>query len=46
MREFIEIQYKLYRSGGKSIGIEKIKALADIFLTAEEKAELLGGEGE
>lgn len=40
MREFIKVQYGLYKSGVKSIGIERIKQLADIYITADEKAEL------
>ena len=44
MNDFIRIQYSLYISGGKSIGIERIKRLADIYLTDDEKAELWGGD--
>ena len=40
MKNFIYIQYKLYKSGGKSIGIEKINKLADIYLTEKEKNKL------
>jgi hypothetical protein len=40
MVEFIKTQYNLYKSGEKSIGIEKIKQLAESFLTEEERNEL------
>lgn len=46
MREFIEVQYRLYQAGGRSITIDKIKALADVYLTPEERTELFGGEEE
>lgn len=46
MREFLKIQLELYRSGGKSIGLEKIKALAAVYLTADEREELLGKGGD
>lgn len=42
MREFIYVQYNLYASGAKSIGIEKIKRLAERYLTDSEQAELFG----
>ena len=42
MIEFIKTQYSLYKLGNKSIGIEKIKQLANIYLTEEERAELFG----
>lgn len=46
MIEFIKTQYNLYKSGGKSVGIEKIKQLANIFMTEEERAELFkDGDG-
>lgn len=40
MKDFIKIQYQLYLSNGKSIGIDKINKLADIYLTEEEKQEI------
>jgi hypothetical protein len=40
MRDFIKTQYKLYISGGKSIGLEKIEKLAKIYMTEEERTEL------
>ena len=40
MKEFIRIQYQLYLSGLKSISIDKIHALADKYLTEDEKSEL------
>lgn len=42
MRDFIYVQYNLYTSGAKSIGIEKIKRLAERYLTDEERVELFG----
>lgn len=44
MVEFIKTQYNLYKTGSKSIGIEKIKQLANIFMTEEERAELFKEE--
>lgn len=44
MKEFIKLQYELYLSGGNSVGIEKIKRLAEIYLTADEQNELFGGD--
>ena len=46
MREFLKIQLELYRAGGKSIGIEKIKALAAVYLSEAEREELLGKGGD
>jgi hypothetical protein len=40
MNEFIKTQYNLYKSGGKSIGIEKIKQLANAYMTEDEILEL------
>lgn len=40
MIEFIKTQYNLYKTGGKSIGIEKIKQLANAFMTEEQREEL------
>ena len=44
MVEFIKTQYKIYCSGGKSIGIEKIKQLANAFMTEEQREELFNSE--
>lgn len=44
MRDFILVQYKLYQAGGKSIGIEKIKRLAQLYLTEDERNTLEEGE--
>lgn len=46
MRDFIKTQYKIYCSGGKSIGIDRIKKLANIFMTEDERAELFKGGDE
>ncbi len=46
MRDFILTQYKIYQSGGKSIGIERIKSLAAVFLSESEQKELFGGDTE
>ena len=46
MKEYIKMQYKLFIKGEKSIGIEKIKKLADKFMTKEERTELFGEGGE
>lgn len=40
MIEFIKTQYNLYKTGSKSIGIEKIKQLANAFMTEEQREEL------
>ena len=45
MGEFIKTQYNLYKSGGKSIGFEKIKQLANKFMTEAERIELFKDEG-
>ena len=42
MKEFIKIQYLLYQQGQKSISVEKIKALANIYMTEEEQNKLFG----
>lgn len=44
MSEFIKTQYNLYKSGAKSIGIEKIKQLADKYMTETERNELFENE--
>lgn len=44
MCDFIYVQYNLYASSAKSIGIEKIKRLAERYLTDAERAELFGAE--
>lgn len=46
MSNFIRLQYRMYLSGNKSIGLEKIKALAKIYMTKEERNELFGEEGD
>lgn len=46
MREFLKIQLEIFRAGGKSIGFEKIKALAAVYLTDAEREELLGQGGD
>ena len=45
MRDFLKIQLELYRAGGKSIEIEKIKALAAVYLTDAVREELFKQEG-
>lgn len=45
MKEFIKIQYRLYLANTKSIGIEKIKQLANIFMIEDERADLFKTEG-
>ncbi len=45
MRDFLKIQLELYRAGGKSIGLEKIKALAAVYLSKSEREELFKQEG-
>lgn len=42
MKEYIKMQYKLFIKGEKSIGIEKIKQLAEKYMTKEEQADLFG----
>ena len=44
MREYIKLQYEMYKMGGKGIGIEKIKKLADKFMTEDEIKELFENE--
>lgn len=46
MREFLKVQIELYRAGGKSIGLEKIKELAAVYLTDAEREELLRQGGD
>ncbi len=46
MRDFIYLQYNLYISGKKSIGIEKIKLLAKKFLTEQERTALFSTGGD
>lgn len=43
MVEFIRTQYYLYKTGGNSIGIEKITKLANAFMTKEQISELFEG---
>ena len=40
MKKYNEIQYEMYKKGKKSIGIEKIKQLAEKYMTEEEQNEL------
>jgi hypothetical protein len=40
MKEYIKMQYKMYQKGQKSIGIEKIRKLAEKYMTEEEINEL------
>lgn len=40
MNDFIRLQYKMYLLGNKSVGLEKIKTLANIYMTEEERKEL------
>ncbi len=42
MVNFIKIQYQLYVLGQKSIGIEKIKLLAQLYLSISEYNEMFG----
>lgn len=42
MPEFIKTQYTLYLNGQSSIGLEKIKKLAKLYLTPEEQKTLFG----
>ena len=44
MKDYIKIQYKLFIKGEKSIGIEKIKKLAEKFMSAEERAEMFAND--
>lgn len=46
MIEFIKTQYNLYKSGGKSIGIDKIKKLAELYMTEDERNALFNEGGE
>ena len=46
MIEFIKTQYKIYCSGGKSIGIDRIKKLANIFMTEDERNTLFNEGGD
>lgn len=46
MHEFIKVQYRLYLSGQKSIGIDKIKRLANLYLTKAECDKLFGTGGD
>lgn len=43
MKQFIITQYRLYLANAKSIGIEKINQLANVFMTEDEKDELFNG---
>lgn len=44
MKQFITTQYRLYLANAKNIGIEKIKQLANIFMTEDEQTELFKEE--
>lgn len=44
MIEFIKTQYKIYCLNGNSIGIDRIRKLANIFMTEDERAELFKDE--
>lgn len=46
MIEFIKTQYNLYKSGGKSIGIDKIKKLAELYMTKDERNALFNEGGD
>lgn len=46
MNNFIKTQYYLYISGQKTIGIEKIKMLAKLYLSEEDQTELFGEQHE
>lgn len=43
MYEFVKTQYSAYINGGQSVGIEKIRKIADLYLTAEQRDEIFGG---
>jgi hypothetical protein len=43
MNKYIRLQYEMYKKGSKSIGIEKVKKLAEKYMTKEERAELFEG---
>jgi hypothetical protein len=40
MKEFIKIQYALYKQGKSNISLEKIHKLAEKYMTEEERNEL------
>lgn len=44
MSNFIRLQYRMCIAGNNSIGLEKIKALAKIYMTEEEQNELFGAD--
>lgn len=44
MKYFITTQYRLYLANAKNIGIEKIKKLANAYMTEAEKVELFGND--
>ena len=44
MKEYIRLQYEMYKMGGKGIGIEKIHKLADKYMTEAERKELFENE--
>lgn len=42
MKDFIVLQYKLWKSGSPNIGIVKITSLASKYMTPAEQDELFG----
>lgn len=46
MYEFVKTQYSSYINGGQSIDIEKIHKIADLYLTAEQRKEIFGGDAD
>ena len=44
MIDFIKAQYQLYLAGARSIGIDKIKKLADAFMSEDERKALFKEE--
>lgn len=40
MKEYIRLQYEMYKMGVKGIGIDKIRKLAQKYMTKEEQNEL------
>lgn len=40
MKDFIITQYKLWKSGGKSIDVDKLNKLIELYLTDEDKHQL------
>ena len=44
MKRFIELQYRLYVCGKACIGIDTIKLLANMYLSAQEQLEIFNLE--